>query len=91
MEMSLYDTISKSVSVTLDSRNQTLSELTVSPGSPLENGPEREHAGEALIKIEIIAPVKMRDQESNHGWQVFIIMFIIISVILLYFVIQTYM
>ncbi|KAK0471994.1 hypothetical protein IW261DRAFT_1571241 [Armillaria novae-zelandiae] len=84
----LHGTVSESASVTSNSRYQT-SSLEIM--SPLDNALEGEHAGEASTKTEIASAMQTRDLKSSHGLRVFLVMFILISVILLYFVVQTYM
>ncbi|PBK62800.1 hypothetical protein ARMSODRAFT_561382 [Armillaria solidipes] len=83
----LHGTISESESVTSNNRYRTSSIKTI---SPLDNAPEVEHAGEASTKTEITTAVQTRDLSSSHGARVFIVMVFVISVILLYFVVQTY-
>ncbi len=80
--MPLHGTVSESASVTSCDRYQTSSVKTV---SPLDNAPEVERAGEASTKTEIVTAVQARDLKMSHGPWVFIVMFIVISVILLYF------
>ncbi|PBL04626.1 hypothetical protein ARMGADRAFT_1071057 [Armillaria gallica] len=87
--MPLHGTISKSALVISDDRDQTSSEMAI---SPLGNALEGEHAGKASAKTEITTTVvQTGDLKSRHGSWVFIVMFIAISAILLSFIVQTYM
>ncbi|KAK0214187.1 hypothetical protein IW262DRAFT_1516361 [Armillaria fumosa] len=84
----LHGTVSESTSVTSNNRYRTSSVKIV---SLLENAPEGGHGSEASITTEIATAVQTIDQKSKHDSREFIIMFIVISVILLSFVVQTYM
>ena len=64
--------------------------MTESTESPLDNALEVEHVGEASTKTEIAAAMQTRDVKSSFGPRVLIIMLIVISVILLYFIVQAW-
>ncbi len=59
--------------------------------SPLGNALEGEHAGKASAETEITTIVQTGKLKSRCGLWVFIGIFIVISVILLFFIVQTYM
>ncbi|KAK0457982.1 uncharacterized protein EV420DRAFT_1643336 [Desarmillaria tabescens] len=86
--MPLHGTVPESTSVISDDGYRTLSEKTASsPSNALEEG----HVGEASAETEVAPALQTRSLKSGRGSWVFIVMFIIISIILLSFVVQTYM
>ncbi|KAK0193252.1 hypothetical protein F5146DRAFT_997868 [Armillaria mellea] len=84
--MPLHGTVvSEETSVISGDRYRTSSKSTE---SPLDNAVEVQHAGKASTKTGIANAVQINDVKSSYGPWVFIVMLIVISVILLYFVVQ---
>ncbi len=85
----MHGTIPELVSVISDVRYQALSEKTIS--SPLDNASVGEQTSEALTEMEIASAVQRRDLKSGYVSWVYIVMFTVISIILLSFIVQTYL
>ncbi len=85
----IHGTVPESVSVISDVRYRALSEKTVL--SPLDDASEGEQTSEASTETEIASAVQRRDLKSSYVSRVYIVMFIVISIILLSFIVQTHL